>query len=237
MLHSFLQDVRYAVRMLRKSPVFTAIAVVVITLGTGAVTTIFSMANAIALRPLPGVSNIDQVVEVHRSLPDRESDGNDWVSYPFYRYLRDRARERPVADVAAWSMMPLTISTGDESIAGQGTIATENYFRVLGVRPALGRFFTSEADGASGGQPVVVISHGFWSTRLGADSSVIGRTVRVNGHALTVIGVAPPKFGGVFTIMRTDAWVPMAMQSVFRPGSDLLNNPGPGWLQLFARIP
>ena len=237
MLHSFLQDVRYAVRMLRKSPVFTAIAVVVITLGTGAVTTIFSMANAIALRPLPGVSNIDQVVEVHRSLPDRESDGNDWVSYPFYRYLRDRARERPVADVAAWSMMPFTISTGDESIAGQGTIATENYFRVLGVRPALGRFFTSEADGAPGGQPVVVISHGFWSTRLGGDSSVIGRTVRVNGHALTVIGVAPPKFGGVFTIMRTDAWVPMAMQSVFRPGSDLLNNPGPGWLQLFARIP
>ena len=234
MLHSILHDLRFAVRMLRKSPVFTVIAVVVITLGTGAVTTIFSMANAIALRPLPGVSNIDQIVEVHRSLPERVSSGNDWVSYPYYRYLRDGTRR--VADVAAWSMMPLTISTGDESIAAQGTIATENYFSVLGVRPALGRFFTPEEDGAPGANPVVVISHGFWTSRFGGDSSVIGRTVRVSGHALTIVGVTPPKFGGVFSLLRTEAWVPMSMQPLMRPGSNLLNNPGPGWLQLFARV-
>jgi len=234
MLHSILHDLRFAVRMLRKSPVFTVIAVIVITLGTGAVTTIFSMANAIALRPLPGVSNIDRVVEVHRSLPDRASDGNDWVSYPYYRYLRDGARR--VADVAAWSMMPLTISTGDESIAAQGTIATGNYFGVLGVRPALGRFFTPDEDDAPGAHPVVVLSHGFWTTRFAGDSGVIGRTVRVNGHALTIVGVAPPKFGGVFALLRTDAWVPMAMQPQIRPGGDLLTNPRPGWLQLFARV-
>jgi predicted permease len=236
MLDTILHDLRFAVRMLRKSPVFTAIAVLVITLGTGAVTTIFSMANAIALRPLPGVSNVDEVVEVHRSLPDRPSDGNDWVSYPFYRYLRDGADARSVADVAAWSMMPLTISTSDESIAAQGTIATGNYFGVLGVRPALGRFFTANEDGAPGAHPVVVISHRFWTTQFGGDSSVIGRTVRVNGYAFTVVGVAPPKFGGVFALLRTDAWVPMATQLQLRPGNDLLTNPGPGWLQLFARV-
>jgi predicted permease len=236
MLQAFLQDFRFAVRMLRKSPVFTVIAVVVITLGTGAVTTIFSMANAISLRPLPGVSNVDEVIEVHRSLPDRRSDGNDWVSYPYYRYLQDADGVRRVADVAAWSFMPLTISTGDESVAAQGAIATENYFGVLGVRPALGRFFTPNEDGAPGAQPVVVISHKFWKTRFGGDSSVVGRTVRVNGYALTVVGVAPPKFGGVLALLRTDAWLPMAMQPQLRPGSDLLTNPGPGWLQLFARV-
>ena len=235
-LHTILQDLRYAVRMLRKSPVFTIIAVVVITLGTGAVTTIFSMANAIALRPLPGVSNVDELVEVHRSRPGAGIDGNDWVSYPLYRYLRDGAAKRRIADVAAWSMMPLTITTGDESIPAQGTIATENYFGVLGVRPALGRFFAPDEGDTPGAHPVVVVSHGFWTNRLGADSSVIGRTVRVNGYAFTVVGVAPPKFGGVFALLRTDAWVPMGMQPQLGRGSDLLTNPRPGWLQMFARV-
>jgi predicted permease len=235
-MHSILHDLRFAVRMLRKSPVFTVIAVLVITLGTGAVTTIFSMANAIALRPLPGVSNVDDLVEVHRTVPERGIDGNDWVSYPLYRYLRDGAAARRIADVAAWSMMPLTITTSDESIAAQGTIATGNYFGVLGVRPALGRFFTPDEDGTPGANPVVVISHKFWTTRLGADSSVIGRTVRVNGYAFTVVGVAPPKFGGVFALLRTDAWVPMGMQSQLGRGNDLLTDPRPGWLQLFARV-
>ena len=233
-MHSILLDLRYAVRMLRKSPVFTLVAVIVITLGTGAVTTIFSVANAIALRPLPGVTNIDQLVDVHRSIPGRSSSGNDWVSYPYYRYLRDGARS--VADVAAWAMMPLTITTNEESFAAQGTIATGNFFGVLGVRPALGRFFTPDEDGAPGEHPVVVISYGFWTTRFAADSSVIGRTVRVNGHVLTVIGVAPPRFGGVFALLRTDAWVPMTMQPQRRPGPDLLTKPGPGWLQVFARV-
>lgn len=236
MFETILRDFRFAVRMLRKSPVFTVIAVLVITIGTGAVTTIFSMANAIALRPLPGVSNIDEVVEVHRALADGTSDGIDWVSYPYYRYLRDGAGARLVADVAAWAMMPLTISTGDESVAAQGTIATGNYFRVLGARPALGRFFTPDEDGAPGAHPVVVLSYGFWTTQLAGDSGVIGRTVRLNAYAFTVVGVAPPKFGGVFALLRTDAWVPMAMQPQIRPGGDLLTNPRPGWLQLFARV-
>src|SRR5256885_1560633 len=189
MFQTIIRDLRFAVRMLRKSPVFTVIAVLVITIGTGAVTTIFSVANAIALRPLPGVSNADEVVEVHRTLPD--GTGDNWVSYPLYQYLRDGAAARPVADVAAWSFMPLTINVGDESVAAQGTIATENYFRVLGVRPALGRFFTPDEDAAPGAHPVLVISHGFWTTRLAGDPGVIGRTVRVNGYAFTVVGVTP----------------------------------------------
>jgi len=162
MLQTILSDLRFAVRMLRKSPVFTVIAVFVITLGTGAVTTIFSAANAIALRPLPGVSNAGELVEVRRTRGDGTSDGAgwEWGSYPYYRHLRDGGGASSVADVAAWAMMPLTISTGNEGVASQGTMVSGNYFRVLGARPALGRFFTPDEDSVAGAHPVVVISLG-----------------------------------------------------------------------------
>jgi len=219
--------------MLRKSPVFTIVAVLVITLGTGAVTTIFSAANAIALRPLAGVSNAGDLVEVSRVLGD--GTGSLWASYPYYRFIRDGGGAH-VADVAAWSMLPMTISTGSAGVATQGSIVSGNFFRVLGVRPALGRFFTPDEDGAATAHPVVVISHGFWTTQLAADSAAIGRTVRLNGNAFTVVGVAPPEFRGPLGLLRTDAWVPLAMQLQLQPGNDLLTNPGPTWLQLFARV-
>ncbi|HEY0777214.1 MAG TPA: ABC transporter permease [Gemmatirosa sp.] len=235
---ALLRDLRFAVRMLRKSPVFTVIAVFVITLGTGAVTTIFSAANAIALRPLPGVSHAGELVALRRAVADGTpgTAGWDWASYPYYRFLRDGGGARPVADIAAWAMMPLTISIGRDGVAAQGTVVSGNYFRVLGVRPALGRFFTPDEDGAPGAHPVVVLSHGFWATRLAGDSGVIGRTVRLNRYVFTVVGVAPPGFHGVFAALRTDAWLPLAMRPQLAPGGDLLTDPRPTWLQLFARV-
>ena len=234
MFQTIFRDLRFAVRMLQKTPVFTVVAVLVITLGTGAVTTIFSAANGIALRPIAGVSNPEDLVEVSRMLAD--GTGSLWASYPYYRYIRDGSDAHPVADIAAWSMLPMTISTGKEGIAAQGSIVTGNFFRVLGVRPALGRFFIADEDGAPSAHPVVVISHGFWAAQLGGDSSVIGRTVRLNGYAFTVVGVAPPEFRGPLGLLRTDAWVAMAMQPQLQPGADLLTNPGPTWLQLVARV-
>ncbi|GJG87630.1 hypothetical protein tb265_28110 [Gemmatimonadetes bacterium T265] len=239
MLPTLLRDLRFAVRMLAKSPVFTVVAVFVITLGTGALSTIFSAANAIAFRPLPGVSNAGELVAVRRALADGTPGGAgwDWASYPYYRYLRDRGgAARPMAEVAAWAMMPLTISAAREGVAAQGTVVSGNYFRVLGVRPALGRFFTPDEDGAPGAHAVVVISHDFWTTQLAGDSGVIGRTVRLNRNAFTVVGVAPPKFHGVYTALRTDAWVPLAVRPQLGPGGDLLTDPRPTWLQLFARV-
>jgi predicted permease len=218
--------------MLRKSPVFAVVAVFVITLGTGAVSTIFSAANAIAFRPMAGVSDVETLVEVSRTLTD--GTGSVWASHPYYRYIRDGGAQ-PVADIAAWSMLPLTISTGGEGVAAQGSIVSGNYFRVLGVRAALGRFFVPDEDGQSAAHPVVVISHAFWMTQLSGDSGAIGRSVRLNGHAFTVIGVAPPGFRGPLALLRTDAWVPLAMQpQLGDPG--LLTNTGPTWLQLFARV-
>jgi hypothetical protein len=142
MLQTVLRDLRFAVRVLRKSPVFTVVAVLVITLGTGAVTTIFSVANAVALRPLPGVSERRRgrrgqpgAARRHRSY---------WVSYPLVPARSAKARGSAARNFAAWSMMPLTIDVGDGSgRRPRGTLATGNYFGVLGVRPGARRFFTA----------------------------------------------------------------------------------------------
>lgn len=244
MFPTVLQDLRLAVRVLRRSPVLAAIAVLVITLGTGAVTTLVSAANAIALRALPGVARPDGLVEVRRTRVDGTVDGAgwDWASHPYYQALRAALRgdgeARAVADVAAWAMLPLTAVVRDEAVAAQGTLVSDNYFRVLGVRPHLGRLFTPDAEGAALAQPVAVLSHTFWTARLAADPRVIGRTVRLNGHAVTVVGVAPPHFHGVYATLRTDAWLPLAMQPRLQPGpgARLLDDPGPTWLQLVARM-
>jgi predicted permease len=228
-LETLVTDLRFAGRMLRKSPVFAVIAVLVISLGTGAVTTVFSGMNAVVLRPLPGTSGGGRLVLFERRSPDF-SEGISG-SYAFYSHVRDRSRT--LDDAAAWSKVSLSISAGGEGNAIYGNIVSGNYFSVLGARPALGRFFAPDEDRTPLTHPVIVVSHSFWESRLGADSSVIGRAVTVNGHPYTLIGVAPPGFRGVFTPLKTDAWVPLMMQAQLRPGRDLADAP---WLWMFGRL-
>lgn len=231
LVQNLTMDLRYAVRMLRKSPVFTVVAVLVIALGTGAVTTIFSAANAIVLRPLPGAERTERLVDIDRTQGD--SRGSLSASYPYYRRLQSGSHD--FEGVAAWTMVPLTISTGGEGVASLGNIVSGNYFSVLGVRPALGRFFVADEDSTQGTHPVVVVGHAFWQRRLNGDSAVVGRTISLNGHPYTVIGVAPPRFRGVYAPLKTDAWVPLMMQQQLRPGGDL-TRAGDGWLEMFGRL-
>ncbi len=231
MFRNLIDDVRYTGRMLRKSPVFTAVAVLVIALGTGAVTTIFSAANAIALRPLPGAKDPGSLVEVRRS--QANGAGSLSASYPYYR--RMQGGTRTLKGLVAWDMVRLTIATGVEGQAALGNIVSGNYFDVLGVRPALGRFFGPDEATTTELHPVVIVAHAFWTRRLGADSSIIGRPITLNGHPFTIIGVAPPAFRGVFTPLRTDAWVPISAQPLLRPGGNL-DDAGAGWLELFGRL-
>lgn len=228
-LETLLADLRFAVRMLRKSPVFAVVAIVVISLGSGAVTTIFSAMNAVVLRPLPGTSGRGELVLFERRSPDF-SEGVSG-SYAYYRHISDHTRTLDGA--AAWSKVSLTISTGGEGVALYGNIVSGNFFSVLGVRPALGRFFSDDEDRTPLASPVVVVSHSYWQTHLGADPGVIGKTVLVNGNPYTLIGVAPPGFRGVFTPLKTDAWVPLMMQAQLRPGRDLTDAP---WLWMFGRL-
>ncbi|MEO6877259.1 MAG: ABC transporter permease, partial [Gemmatimonadaceae bacterium] len=117
-----------------------------------------------------------------------------------------------------------------------GNLVSGNYFDVLGVRPALGRFFAGDESRVRDTYPVVVLSHAFWQRRFAGDSTVIGRELLLNGIKFTVVGVAPARFAGLFPVLRTDAWVPLMMQREVRGESDLLSNPGSSWLEMFGRL-
>lgn len=231
-MNVFLLELRYALRLLRQAPLFTLVAGLVVALGIGAVTTIFSAANGLAFRPLPGASAPDRLVEIHRA--DKDGGGSQSVSYPYYRALRDRSRS--LSGLAAWSMLSLTVRTNDqEGTRALGNLVSGNYFEVLGVRPAAGRFFVPEEDRVPGARPVVVLSHAFWSRTFGSDPGVVGRPISLNSHPFTIVGVAPRGFHGAFAALSTDVWVPMMMQAEVRGTGDLLSSAGNSWLELVGR--
>lgn len=216
-MESFFADLRYAGRMLRKSPVFSFVTILVVALGTGAVTTIFSATNAMLLRPLPGAHDARQLYAIDR----KHRDGKQGMSasYPYYAYVRDRAKS--FDGIVAWNDLPLTVSVNNAGTMAYGNIVSGNYFSVLGVRPELGRFFAPDEDRTPLTHAVLVISDGFWRTTFGGDSTVIGRTVQVNGHPFTIIGVVPPSFRSVYIPLKSDVWVPVMMKPLLRPGHDL----------------
>jgi predicted permease len=232
MLDTLLYDLRYAIRSLGRTPTFTAVAIIVVALGTGAVTTIFSGASALVLRPIPGVRDPGRVVDILRV--EARGRGSMSPSYPFFEHLRDETRT--MSGIAAWTMMPLTLSTGGQGTAVSANVTSANYFDVLAVRPELGRFFVAAEDSTPGGHPVIVLSDAFWRRRFAGDPQVIGRSVLVNGAPWTVIGVAPRGFTGVYPIVRTDAWVPMMMAPTLGRDPEALRSAGSGWLTLFGRL-
>ncbi|HEY4320224.1 MAG TPA: ABC transporter permease [Gemmatimonadales bacterium] len=233
MFETMLHDLRYTGRMLRKSPAFTIIAMLVIALGSGAVTTIFSAASALLFRPLPGARDPGRLVDIARTDTDH-SRSYITPSYPFYTHLRDESHQ--LHGVAAWTFIQLTVSTGAQGTTTFGNLVSANYFSVIGVRPALGRFFTPDEDRNPGAHPVVVLSDGFWRGRFNADPAIVGKQVLVNSAPYIVIGVAPPKFSGVFPIVRTDAWVPLTMAPLLQHDATALTDPGAGWLRIIGRL-
>ncbi|MBL8981447.1 MAG: ABC transporter permease [Gemmatimonadetes bacterium] len=228
-LRSLGADVRYAMRMLGKARLFTAVAILIIALGSGAVTTIYSAMNALVLRPLPGTHDADRLVNIERR--DRTMAEGMQSSTDYLEWMRPRVRT--LSSIAAWSKVTFAMSTGGEGIGVYGNIVSGNYFSTLDVRPALGRFFLPEEDATPMGGPVLVVSHAFWQSKLGGDSSVVGRVVRVNGAPYTLIGVAPPEFHGAFTPLLVEAWVPLSMHSQLRPSR---NREHAVWLWTFGRM-
>jgi predicted permease len=232
MMNTLWQDVRFAARMLRKHPGFTVVALAVIALGTGAVSTIFSAANAIVLQSVPGVSRPSEIMTIDRT----RANGRGSLSASYAYYQRLAGASHTMSGIAAWSMLDMTVSSGGEAVRSVGNIVSGNYFDVLGVHPALGRFFSGDETRVRDTYPVVVLSHEFWQRHFAGDSSVVGRSLLLNGTKFTVVGVAPAKFSGLFPVVRTDAWVPLMMQREVRPGGDLLSSPGSCWLELFGRL-
>jgi predicted permease len=231
MMRTLWRDIRYGVRALLKSPGFALVAVVSLAVGIGANTTVFSLVNAALLRPLPQVRDESRLVDVNRTRPN--GDRFVQVSYLDYTYFRDHAES--FDGLAAFDFTPLSLSAGGEAERVRGMLASANYFDVLGVTPARGRFFLPEEGSTPGAAAVAVISHGLWQRRF-AGGDVVGREVSVNGHPFTVVGVAPEGFKSPFIYLAPDVYVPLTMQAQAMPGSGLLGDRGARLLGLRGRL-
>ena len=234
MIDSWLQDVRYAARLLRRHPLFTLTAAASLAIGIGANTTIFTLANALLFKTPSGVVEPARLVDVGRS---HNGSGFDNGSYP--NYLDIRARNTVFTDVYAYKMGAEPMSLGGAAGAERifGDMVSTNYFTILGTRPHIGRLFTREDGEQPGATPVVVLSHQFWLRRFNGDPAVVGRTIQVNGSPLTVIGVAPERFHGT-TVLTTDVWVPINMVGELsaRRSSSMLASRDSVWLVMGARL-
>jgi predicted permease len=223
------QDLRYGARMLAKKPGFTLVAVITLSLGIGANTAIFSLVNAILLRPLP-VADPARLVTV--SLVKRQSAGLGLFSYLDYQNFRDK--NEVLVGLAAYRFAPMNLSAiagkGDNNERVWGYIVSGNYFDLLGVKAALGRTFSSEEGRTPDAHPVVVLSHGCFERRFRADPGVVGRTIILNGRQFTVIGIAPEGFTGTEHFFTPEIWAPSMMQSWIDPGAGRLEQGGgSGW--------
>jgi predicted permease len=228
---SFLQDFRYGLRMIRKSPGFAIIAVLTLALGIGANSTIFSWINSTVLNPIPGVKHASQYIAVSI---DAGRDQNP-LSYPDYKDLRDRSRT--LSSLIAASNTPMSLTSNGRPERRWGIMATANYFDALGIRPILGRGFLPDEDNKPGGAPVVVISYNLWRTHFGGSPSVIGQTIQIDRHPFQVVGVAPRGFVGTQTGLSYDLWVPLMMVGDFYGGSsELLNSRSDGWLMCIGHL-
>jgi predicted permease len=203
-IDDILQDVRYGVRVLAKSPGFTAVAVVTLALAIGANAVVFGVLNAAILRSL-NVPRAESLYTVQRG-KDRLAQ----QSYPDYVDLRDR--NRSFEGLAAFDITSAGLDTGNSPTIAWVYTATGNYFDVLGIQPHLGRFFHGTDEHGPNSAPYIVLSHGYWQTRFGGDPGAVGRTVQVNKHPFTIIGVAPKEFRGTLLFVAPDFYAPLVNQ-------------------------
>jgi predicted permease len=233
-MRNLAQDLRYAWRMLVKDPAFTALAALTLALGIGANSTIFSWINATLLTPVPGAPHSSALVSVSRG--ERASEvPTPPFSYPDYRDLRDR--NQSLAGLLAYHHDYVSITEAGKPERIYGTLSSANYFDVLGVRPILGRGFLPGEELRPESGSVVVIAYSLWQSRFGSDRSVIGKTIHINRHAYTIVGVAPAGFQGCMPGIRSDIWIPIGMiKQVWGWGGDPLQERDRFILNVLGRL-
>src|SRR5713101_3422990 len=230
-MEAFWQDVRYSLRLLLRRPRFTLTIVTTLALGIGANATIFTWIKAVLLDPLPGIQQPEQLVVVWGATPN-----NSALSTSYVDYLDYRDRNETLYGVVAHQVLPLNLARGEKPERVSGAIVSGNYFDVLGVKALLGRTFRPDEDRTPSTHPVAVIGYGLWQRRFGADPNVIGRTVTLNEHDFTIIGVAPKDFGSPFAGLALDVWTPVMMKDyVARPHFSLTDR-GSRWLMVMGRL-
>jgi len=227
-------DLRYAFRTLRNAPAFTAIVILTLALGIGANTAIFSLTDQVLLRLLP-VKDPDRLVLFENPGPfaGRQFNSNTF-SYAMYRDFRDR--NAVFSGIVARFPTPLTLMANGQAERISGELVSGNYFDVLGVRAVVGRSLTPGDDRVPGAHPVVVLSHNYWMRRFAGDPGVLNRTIDLNGHSMTVVGVIQPGFTGIVVGESPDVMVPIMMKAQMTPTWNDLENRRSRWLTLLARL-
>jgi predicted permease len=239
-LSSLRQDARYAFRTLARQPAFAITAILLLAVGIGANTAVFTVVDALLLRPLP-VPDPERLV----TIGDPAAVDDNWmgspmtryVSYPVYADIQDQ--NDVLAGVYATGLtgdLDVVVDEGSGVEHPQGRLVSGNFFSVLGVPARIGRTFSDADDRIPLGDPVVVISDQYWRDRFGAGRSVIGRSIRVNGASLTIIGVTPPGFTGDIVAEPSDLWIPMMMQPAISRGQSYLSDRAWSWLLLMGRL-
>ena len=227
-----LQDLRYGIRMMRKSPGVTVAVLLSLALGIGANTAIFTMVDRVMLRRLP-VQEPERLVAFVEAGARRS---NSIFSYPFYADLRER--NDVFSGLIAYNpQTALSLSIGGQTERIFGQMVSGDYFSVLGVRAALGRTFVPDEDRTPGAHPVAVVSHGLWQRRFGQDPALVGKSLVLNGHSFTVVGIAPAEFTGTVRGSSPEIFLPMTMQAEAQPGrGGKITSRNDGWIHLMGRL-
>jgi macrolide transport system ATP-binding/permease protein len=232
LIETTLQDLRFGLRILRRSPGFTALAVLCLTLAVGANAAVFSWIEGILFRPYPLVAGQDKLFAVTGT--SRGEENATWVSWPD---VIDLQRSCTLIESYVVSKITgTTLSIGERAERTTGSIVSANYFEAIGVRPMLGRGFLPGEDSGRNAHPVTVISYQLWKGRFKGDPGIIGRTQRLNGVLHTIVGVAPEGFYGTFVGWAMQFWVPASMEEVFEGGGYKLEDRGARWIESYVGL-
>ena len=241
-METLLQDVRYALRGLRRTPGFTLVAMLTLALGIGVNSAIFGIVNAILFRPLP-VEKPAELVDIYgHAATSSAHETHSWPNYVDYRQ-----HNTTLTGLIAYSNFFAHASIQGSAELVVGELVTDNYFATLGIRPAMGRTFTPDEYIAPGTSPVAVLSHGMWQSRFGGDAGIVGREFRMNGRVYTVIGVAPSSFNGMIPAVTAQMWIPTSMAEQVEPlgnqrtsgrstGDSRFERRGQHWLWMKGRM-
>jgi predicted permease len=232
-----MADLRFAVRGLRWSPLFSIVATLSLALGIGANTAIFTLIDQIVLRKLP-VSHPEQLVMLYQTGSHNGSNmGGRMHSYPMYQDFQQRAE--PFAEVLARRLAAVSLSVDNQTERVEAEMVSGNFFTMLGVKPAIGRVFSSEEDDRQyQGHPNVVLSYGYWESRFAKDPAVLGKKIRVNDYPMTIVGVSQAGFAGIDPAQSPQIRVPLQMKPVVTPnwGWVHMDDRRTRWVQMFARL-